>query len=348
MKGHLLQSADEPSHEFIVAEKSPRRVCEGGRDAAGDTGDGDVRPKAGDKFCQKVNVLLRSGTEEIPGPFFVFSLHGGSSEDLELVELEIVKREGIQDLRFLKQHLTCFSGKTDDDVTADGKPSCARLPDGVPGAGEIVPPVDLKAVKWISDIAEGTPEFTFVPVVFEPGVFPDHVFAGAEHCEEPSAERLAKDFAPFGVLPLAAAQTAPCRLGILSESLFNPPQPKKPHGQFLVRLAQPDDILSLMDAVVADAVGHATDDLQLGMDIVAYFGGNHPDLVLFSPGHKLIRFCHNKMYFKELHRPPGPSHQGTILPGRGPSSGVVEIHACYDLWNVQVRIDTASARKVMQ
>ena len=35
MKGHLLHSADEPSHEFIVAEKSPRRVCEGGRDDAG-------------------------------------------------------------------------------------------------------------------------------------------------------------------------------------------------------------------------------------------------------------------------------------------------------------------------
>ena len=36
---------------------------------------------------QKVNVLLRSGTKEVPGPFFILGGHGGPFQDLELVEL---------------------------------------------------------------------------------------------------------------------------------------------------------------------------------------------------------------------------------------------------------------------
>lgn len=204
----------------------------------------------------------------------------------------------------------------------------------VPGFPEVTGneiPVVIEAVEGVGDMNQGITEAAFVPPVLEPGVLPDHVFASAEHGKESAPQGFAKDVSPFGVLPFAAGEAALGRVGVLHESLLCLSQPQKGHGQFFVGQAQPEKVSAFMNAAVTDSVGHPADDLLLGPEIIGHFGGNHSDLVLVGPGHELIRFCHKKTYFKELHRPPGRSRQGTIPLPSGPSSVVVEIRACYGL-----------------
>jgi hypothetical protein len=65
---------------------------------------------------------------------------------------------------------------------------------------------------------------------------------------------------------------------------------------------------------ITDLVTDAIELLNFVVNVCIKLGGNHTDLAFVGPGDKLIRFCHNKTYFNELHRPPGRSRQGAIHP----------------------------------
>ena len=200
---------------------------------------------------------------------------------------------------------------------------------GVSGAGI---PVVLEAVEGISNMVAGLLEVALVPGIPELGILPDQIFANAEHGEEAATEGFAENLSPFGVVPLTALQAALGRPGILLERILYPAQSQKADSQFFVGLAQLENTTAFLLAPVADAVGLTVDGLQFGMNIICDFAGNHADLAFVGPGYKLIRFCHNKTYFNELHRPPGRSRQGTIHPLEWTIvRRFIVIRACYGL-----------------
>ena len=110
-------------------------------------------------------------------------------------------------------------------------------------------------------------------------------------------------------------------MGILLESILDTPQIQEPHCQLFIGLTDPEDVATLINGAVTDTVDETIDSVQFGVKVSGYFAGDHSDLALLGPGHKLIRISHNKKYFNELSRPPGRSRRGAIRPGSGPSSG---------------------------
>ena len=90
--------------------------------------------------------------------------------------------------------------------------------------------------------------------------------------------------------------------------------------------------------LVPDPFTQAIDTLQFFVKETSDFRGNHFDLTVLSPGHKLISFCHNKKSISmNFAGHPAARTRAQYSLSSGPSSGVVQYSLWLKMYQVRIR-----------
>ncbi len=157
-----------------------------------------------------------------------------------------------------------------------------------------------KGLIYLSDVVKGPVKTGFGPRILEPRILPDQILALAEHREEPSPQGAAERSTELVVVgPVVVGVTAAIgRLGKLEERILIPSQIQKLSSELLVSAAQLQEVRDFEAGPVPDLVADSVDLADRLMHERGNLAGNHSDLTLLGPGHKLISFCHNSNVFQ--------------------------------------------------
>lgn len=165
---------------------------------------------------------------------------------------------------------------------------------------DLVCPVHRQGLVNLGNAAERPVKAGFGPRVPQSRILPDQVLALAEHGEESSPQGAAERSAELVVVApvVVGAAAAIGRLGKLEERILIPSQIQKFSSELLVSAAQLQEVWDFEPGPVPDLVADSVDFVDGLMHERGNLAGNHSDLPLLGPGHKLISFCHNSNVFQ--------------------------------------------------